>query len=40
MQNIYALDLVGLFARRFLKFIVTISFGCHGNQISSWNEIL
>jgi hypothetical protein len=23
-----------------LKFILIIPFGCHGNQISAWNEIL
>jgi hypothetical protein len=25
---------------RFFKFILIIPFGCHGNQISAWNEIL
>jgi hypothetical protein len=24
----------------FLKSILIIPFGCHGNQISTWNEIL
>jgi hypothetical protein len=38
-KDISALGLVGLYKKIFL-FILIIPFGCHGNQISAWNEIL
>jgi hypothetical protein len=39
MQNIYALGLLGLY-KKILKIYSDNSFGCLGNKISEWKEIL
>jgi hypothetical protein len=31
---------VGLYKEGFFKFILINSFGCHGNQISAWEQVL